>query len=115
MYSFRNDSRKGAERSRQAWEFRALSHLGGANYDILPWYQGFVQHHGQDKADAWLKQRTVLSSSEQKEKQQRNDEWSFLFEDEFLDKNNRQQYDSKYGQFLRNRTAANHSSSLPSP
>lgn len=101
-YSYRNDSRKGAERSREAWEFRAFGNQVGPNRDIVPWLDGFVKHHGQAKA-AQLLQGAGLPPA-YTHPPAVDEEWNFVFAQEFLDQSNAQQYKSNYGQFLQNRT-----------
>ena len=116
-YSFRNDSRKGAERSREAWEFRALSGSGGDNNngddvsnkttDTVPWLEGFVKSHG-DKVATQLLEGAGLPTTYSRSPES-NREWEFVFRDEYVvdkGKKNAQQYDSNYGVFLRNRAAA---------
>jgi len=109
-YSFRNDSRKGAERSREAWEFRAFgSDSGGLCRDIEPWLEGFVQYHGASEASRLLQGAGLPSTYTHPPHV--NDQWKFLFAEEYVNKKgakNAAQYDSNYGQFLRNRTATKH-------
>jgi len=53
QYSFRDDSRKGADRSREAWEFR--SNLQATNDKLTHlWLKGFVADVGLDKANRLL-------------------------------------------------------------
>eukprot|EP00797_Seminavis_robusta_P035035 Sro858_g211840.1 n/a (265) ;mRNA; r:21336-22130 len=100
-YSFRNDSRKGGERSREAWEFRALHARDGPTMDIVAWLQGFVHQYGLETATQLLEGAGVPSSYTHAP--QVNQQWNFLFTQDFLDKSN-SQYESKFGRFLRNRT-----------
>ena len=53
-YSFRDDARRGGERSRETWEFQAADQ-DGTDDTIRPWLDGFVQTHGEDKAKQLLK------------------------------------------------------------
>ena len=100
-YSYRNDSRRGGERSREAWEYRAISDAGGKTRDAVPWLDGFVRRFGRPQATKVLKDAGL--PDHYKHPPQVNDQWKFLFADEFLDKRNKQS-DSKFGQFLQNRT-----------
>lgn len=108
-YSFRNDSRKGAERSREAWEFRAThsgSSVGGKCTDIVPWLEGFLKYYGHATAMQLLEGAGLPPDTTKSPKD--NEEWKFLFVDEYISKKKKKndpQYDSNYGQFLRNRTA----------
>jgi hypothetical protein len=102
-YSYRNDSRKGAERSREAWEFRALFAKEGPNSDIVPWLQGFVEYYGTEHALQLLEGAGLpLSYTHPPRVDQ---QWEFLFKEDFLDQSKTSQYDSKFGLFLQNRTA----------
>ena len=116
-YSFRNDSRKGAERSREAWEFRALSGSGGDNSnggnagnkttDAVPWLEGFVKYHRIEVATQLLEGAGLPATYSRSPEADRA--WEFVFRDEYVvdkGKKNAQQYDSNYGVFLRNRAAA---------
>jgi hypothetical protein len=49
-YSFRDDSRRGGERSREQWEYKATSNAEQTDDVIRPWVQGFVATHGQEQA-----------------------------------------------------------------
>jgi len=52
-YSFRDDSRKHAERSREAWEYRAsLDHI--RNDQLSGWLKEFVTLHGPERASTLL-------------------------------------------------------------
>lgn len=111
-YSFRNDSRKGAERSREAWEFRAFrSDKGGATMDIVPWLDGFVRYHGKQEASRLLE--GVGLPAAYTHSPQANSQWNFIFLKDFLDKQSSSingQYNSNYGAFLRNRTGSTNAS-----
>ena len=52
-YSFRDDSRRGGERSRETWEFQAEDQ-DDTDDNIRPWLSGFVETHGPDKAKSLL-------------------------------------------------------------
>jgi hypothetical protein len=53
--SFRDDSRKGGEKSRQVWEFRSNETEGGSTDQIRPWIGGFVAAMGEERAFLLLK------------------------------------------------------------
>ena len=53
-YSFRDDSRRGGERSRETWEFQAEDQ-DDTDDNVRPWLSGFVETHGVDKAQSLLK------------------------------------------------------------
>jgi hypothetical protein len=53
-YSFRDDSRRGGERSREQWEYKATTNEEETDDNIRPWLDGFVQEHGPDKAKELL-------------------------------------------------------------
>ncbi|EEC45518.1 predicted protein [Phaeodactylum tricornutum CCAP 1055/1] len=55
VYSFRDDSRKGGEKSRQVWEFRTNETEGGSADQIRPWIGGFVAAMGEERAFLLLK------------------------------------------------------------
>jgi hypothetical protein len=48
-YSFRDDARRGGERSRETWEFQAEDQ-DETDDNIRPWLSGFVETHGHKKA-----------------------------------------------------------------
>jgi len=54
-YSFRDDSRRGGERSREQWEYKATTNGEGDDDVIRPWLEGFVRNVGNDKAKELLK------------------------------------------------------------
>jgi hypothetical protein len=101
-YSYRDDSRKGGERSREAWEFRALFANEGPTSDIVPWLQGFVGYYGTDRAMQLLEGAGLPLSYTHPPRVEK--QWKFLFMEDFLDQSN-SQHDSKFGLFLQNRTA----------
>jgi hypothetical protein len=45
-YTFRDDSRRGGERSREQWEYKASINQDQTDDVIRPWITGFVKHHG---------------------------------------------------------------------
>jgi hypothetical protein len=52
-YSFRDDARRGGERSRETWEFQAADQ--DETDDIVrPWLGGFVEAHGEEKTKSLL-------------------------------------------------------------
>jgi hypothetical protein len=53
-YSFRDDSRRGGERSREQWEYKAKTNGEETDDNIRPWLDGFVQAHGPNKANELL-------------------------------------------------------------
>lgn len=53
-YSFRDDSRRGGERSRETWEFQAEDE-DETDDNIRPWLSGFVRTHGAANAKSLLK------------------------------------------------------------
>eukprot|EP00934_Nitzschia_sp_Nitz4_P000737 Nitzschia sp. Nitz4//scaffold513_size4213//290//2075//NITZ4_009252-RA/size4213-augustus-gene-0.3-mRNA-1//1//CDS//3329553786//737//frame0 len=81
-YSFRDDSRRGGERSFEAWAFKAQD-ADETDDNIRPWVGGFVQEHGPTKAKQLLKgsglPRGYLPIS------QKN--WTFSFVDKILSSN----------------------------
>ena len=60
-YSFRDDSRRGGERSREQWEYKASINQDQTDDVIRPWLLGFVEEHGADKARKLLKDSGVPS------------------------------------------------------
>jgi hypothetical protein len=54
-YSFRDDSRRGNERSLEQWEYKATTHADLTDDNIRPWLQGFVKKHGTRRAQELLK------------------------------------------------------------
>lgn len=53
-YSFRDDSRRGGERSREQWEYKATTN-GQSDDDIIrPWLEGFVREQGRETAQKLL-------------------------------------------------------------
>ena len=58
-YSFRDDSRRGGERSREQWEYKAEQNQEQTDDVIRPWLAGFVKKHGTEKAKALLQDAGV--------------------------------------------------------
>jgi hypothetical protein len=54
-YSFRDDSRKGYERSLEQWEYKSTTNAELTDDNIRPWVDGFVEKHGTYKAQELLK------------------------------------------------------------
>ncbi|KAG7365486.1 glycosyl transferase family 2 protein [Nitzschia inconspicua] len=52
-YSFRDDSRRGGERSYEGWVFKAMD-AEETDDNIRPWIRGFVKTHGPDKSKELL-------------------------------------------------------------
>ena len=78
-YSFRDDSRKGGERSREGWEFKARD-ADDTDDNIRPWIGGFVQEHGHPKA-------TELLQGAGLDKTYKNPDdkaWTIMFLDEIM-------------------------------
>jgi hypothetical protein len=53
-YSFRNDARRGGERSQEQWEYKATTVGDLTDDNIRPWLDGFVKTHGTEEAQEWL-------------------------------------------------------------
>jgi hypothetical protein len=49
-YSFRQDRRRGGDKTRAKWEEEAVVQDGGASDEIRPWIGAFVRHFGEQKA-----------------------------------------------------------------
>ena len=81
-YSFRDDSRRGGERSVEGWAFKAQD--ADETDDIIrPWIGGFVQAHGAEKAKTLL-QGAGLPRGYNADK---NRNWTIMFLDEILSVN----------------------------
>lgn len=63
-YSFRDDSRRGGERSREQWEYKATLNQEQTDDVIRPWLGGFVATHGTDKAQELLRNAGIPSQYE---------------------------------------------------
>ncbi len=83
-YSFRDDSRRGGERSFEGWAFKAQD-AEETDDNIRPWIGGFVQQHGADQA-VQLLQGAGLPRGYQPEDQV-NKNWTIMFLDEILSVN----------------------------
>ena len=53
-YSFRDDARRGFERSREQWEYKSSSNADMTDDNIRPWLTGLVETHGVETAQEWL-------------------------------------------------------------
>lgn len=53
-YSFRDDARRGGERSHEQWEYKATTNGEFSDDNIRPWLRGFVETMGQDGAKELL-------------------------------------------------------------
>jgi len=53
-YSFRDDSRRGGERSYEGWAFKAQD-VEETDDNIRPWIDGFVEQHGEENAKELLR------------------------------------------------------------
>jgi hypothetical protein len=61
-YAFRNDARRGGERSREHWEHKSTTTGDLTDDNVRPWLDGFVKSHGETEAKQWL-QRVGLPES----------------------------------------------------
>lgn len=77
-YSFRDDSRRGGERSYEGWVFKAMD-ADETDDNIRPWISGFVDTHGTDKATELLQ-----GSGLPRGYQNASKNWTILFLDEIL-------------------------------
>lgn len=78
-YSFRDDSRKGGERSREGWEFKARD-ADDTDDNIRPWIGGFVQEHGNNKAKELLQGAGLDKSYKNPDEKA----WTIMFLDEIM-------------------------------
>jgi len=83
-YSFRDDSRRGGERSYEGWVFKAMD-ADETDDNIRPWVSGFVETHGTDKAKELL-QGSGLPRGYQASLDN-NKNWTIMFLDEILGMN----------------------------
>lgn len=84
-YSFRDDSRRGGERSFEGWAFKAQD-AEETDDNIRPWIGGFVQQHGPDQA-AQLLQGAGLPRGYQHPTDKATKNWTIMFLDEILSVN----------------------------
>ena len=80
-YSFRDDSRRGGERSYEGWAFKAQEGIVDSDDNIRPWLGGFVAKHGDDKAKSLLK-GSGLPKGYSNDSTKKN--WTIMFIDEIL-------------------------------
>lgn len=80
-YSYRDDSRRGGERSYEGWAFKARE---GEETDdnIQPWVGGFVESHGPEKATELLEGAGLARGMQGNDKN-----WTIMFLDEILSVN----------------------------
>jgi hypothetical protein len=81
-YSYRDDSRRGGERSREGWEFKARD-ADDTDDNIRPWLGGFVEHHGKEKASSLLEGAGLPRDYKNKNETA----WTIMFLDEILTRN----------------------------
>jgi len=72
-YSYREDSRKGAERSREAWELQSNTSNTKRSDDASTWLKGFYKEVGVKKANTVLEGAGIPKSY----KREDNDGWKF--------------------------------------
>lgn len=53
-YSFRDDARRGFERSREQWEYKSTTNADQTDDNIRPWLQGLVVTQGEERAREFL-------------------------------------------------------------
>ncbi|CAB9529743.1 expressed unknown protein [Seminavis robusta] len=81
-FSFRDDSRRGGERSREAWEFQAGDQQE-TDDNIRPWLDGLVQTEGYDKAKELLHGAGLPKSY----RNQNDTAWRSMWVQDILQKN----------------------------
>lgn len=82
-YSFRDDSRRGGERSRESWEFQATDE-DETDDNIRPWLDGFIKRHGEQTAKSLLKGVGLPKSYK---KDSNDSAWRSIWVDDILKKN----------------------------
>ena len=100
-YSFRDDSRRGGERSRETWEFQAADE-DDTDDNIRPWLEGFVNQHGARKTKSLL-QGVGLPKDY---KNTNNTAWKFQWIDRILERNETEGTNPKnheFDEFIRSR------------
>ena len=81
-YSYRDDARRGGERSKEGWAFKARD-AEQTDDNIRPWFQGFVNTHGVEKAKELLQDAGLPKSYTNA-----NDKaWTIMFLNEILQMN----------------------------
>lgn len=90
-YSFRDDSRRGGERSYEGWAFKAQD-VEETDDNIRPWIDGFVEQHGEENAKELLRGaglpkgfRSSLAKDGDNGGNEKN--WTIMFLDEILSVN----------------------------
>ena len=100
-YSFRDDSRRGGERSRETWEFQAEDQ-DGTDDNIRPWLDGFVKAHGKEATKSLL-QGVGLPKDY---KNLNETKWKFQWIDDILQRNETEGTNPKsqeFEEFIRRR------------
>ena len=100
-YSFREDSRKGAERSREVWEFRANYSTGERSDGAATWLEGFYKHVGTEKANNILDAAGIPKSYVPK------DDTGWTFQREKLAYSGANSVPKAFGEFLKEKEASN--------
>jgi hypothetical protein len=80
-YSFRDDSRRGGERSYEGWVFKAMD-ADETDDNIRPWVAGFVESQGKEQA-----QQLLDGAGLPKGYQSNGKNWTIMFLDEILGMN----------------------------
>jgi hypothetical protein len=94
-YSFREDSRKGAERSREVWEFRAKNASEERSDQAVTWLKGFYDEVGVEKANIVLEGAGIPKSYVPK------DDTGWTFQKERLAYSGKNSIPKDFGEFLR--------------
>jgi hypothetical protein len=94
-YSFREDSRKGAERSREVWEFRAKNASEERSDHAVTWLKGFYGEVGVEKANTVLQGAGIPKSYVPK------DDSGWKFQREKLAFTGKHSVPKDFGEFLR--------------
>lgn len=89
-YSFRDDSRRGGERSFEAWAFKAQD-AEETDDNIRPWIDGFVNQHGEEKAKDLLQGAGLPRGFNAENRKS----WTIKFLDEILAVNETKGNDSR--------------------
>lgn len=93
QYSFRDDSRRGGERSFEGWAFKAQD-ADETDDNIRPWIKGFVEKHGTKTAQELLK-GAGLPPGYKDAKVENGKNWTIMFLDEILSANETKGNDSR--------------------
>lgn len=73
-YSFRDDSRRGGERSREQWEYKATTVGDNTDDNIRPWVSGLVKEEGEKTAADMLRDVGLPANY----KNANNEKWGLL-------------------------------------